>query len=158
MRAAVWREDAKKMKPGSCQWCPMTEQLQLAQTEPQEGPSEHQEMLHLLWRWTRSAQVAQRSCGVFTYGDVQKPPGHVAGEAGSAWSCLRRELVQNKWEHSSSLDHSVILWRLQSVPLMGRGASSPFWWLWAVTLDYLSVCLSLYLLKLSVIGTTMKNY
>ncbi|KAK4818637.1 hypothetical protein QYF61_016608 [Mycteria americana] len=51
-----------------------------AQTETQQGPSEHQETLFDCEGDRALAQVALRACGVSILGDTQKPSGHSSGQ------------------------------------------------------------------------------
>jgi len=74
------REGAKRMEPGSFQWCPGTGPKQWAQNETQELPSEHQQTLSYCGGDRALAQVAQICCGVSTLGDIQKLYAHGPGQ------------------------------------------------------------------------------
>ena len=86
MYTNTWKEGAKRMEPGSFQWCPVT---------GQEAMGTHRHTGDSLWtlfycehHWAL-AQVAQRGCGVSLLGDIQKPSGHGPGQlalGGPAWA------------------------------------------------------------------------
>ena len=66
------------MEPGFSQWCPVTGAW--AQTDMQEAPSEHQKTLFHREVDGALAQAAQKGGGVSILGEIQKPPGHSAGQ------------------------------------------------------------------------------
>ena len=77
---------------------------QETQTETQEAPSEHQEIVFDCVGDQPLAQVVQGGCGVSILGDIQKPSGHGPEQAalgGPAWA---GGLDQ------SNLSYSMILW------------------------------------------------
>lgn len=72
MSISTWREDVKRMKPGSSDGTKQQDKRQQGETEAQEIPAEHQEeFLYFACDWALE-QIAQAGCGVsLTSQDVE---------------------------------------------------------------------------------------
>lgn len=83
------RNSAKKIEQGSFQWCPVTGQEAVVGTNWNTGGSLCTPGNYFFYcKYWALAQVAQRVCGVFWHGDLQKPPGYGPGQpalGGSSW-------------------------------------------------------------------------
>ena len=87
----------------------------VAQTQAQEVPSEHQEMLFFTVRVTTLTWVAQGGCGVSLPGDIQKLMGHSPGWlalGGPAWA---GEVGLDDLQRSLPTSALLWLWKKPSV-------------------------------------------
>jgi len=78
------------MEPDASQWCPVTGQGAMAQTETCEIPCEHQETTFYCEGGRTLEEVVHGNGGVFILGDTQKPAGYSSEQSVSADSALSR--------------------------------------------------------------------
>lgn len=88
MRASIWKEDVKRLEPGSA-WAIGQEATGKNGTQ-EVSPEYELELLYYASDWVLE-KVAQRCCGFSFYGDIEKLSGHnfVQGTLGvPAWEGL----------------------------------------------------------------------
>lgn len=114
----TWRESAKKVEPGSFQWCLVAASETISITWNIAGSVRTSETLFFLWGWLNTGgleKFAQRGCGTSILADTEKPPGH--GSEQSVVGDLTWARSRTKWPPNIlyNLNHFVILWIAESV-------------------------------------------